>query len=68
MRIGSPYPADNHPDPRPVCEECGTEMWLLSSDPHPELAAHDHRRYECPVCKIARLLVVDRWSGAPAGP
>ena len=65
MRIGSPYPADNHPDPRPLCDGCGTAMWLASSIPHPALAASDNRRYECPVCKAQHVLVVDRWTGAP---
>ena len=59
MRNGSPY------EQRPSCVDCSTEMWLLSSDPHPELATHDQRLYECPVCKILRVLVVDRWAGTP---
>jgi hypothetical protein len=50
--------ADNEPAAleRPVCPECGAEMWLATIEP--ERPDHDRRTFECPRCQTEKIEVV----------
>ena len=50
---------------RPMCGDCGREMWLLSIKP-----AHlglELRKYECSRCRANKILLVEpEWKQAPS--
>ena len=42
---------------RTTCEDCGTQMWLVSIEPD-DKADHDRRTFECPRCQHVTVEVV----------